>query len=354
MPRPGFLSILALVLAPTLSASRVVAQGQAFRLSPTGELERTSAPAPGSDEATIAEARRDLAEDRPSEARRILDTFLDKYKNEDNPFLPEAYLLRGDAITALGKEHKALYDYEKVIERFPDSPQYVVALERELDIAIRYVNGLRYKFLGLRIADASDIGEELLIRCQERLPGSRLAERAGIELADFYYRKRDLQLAGEAYELFLANYPQSPYRMKAMERRVYAAIGRFKGPRYDSSSLIDAQTLIRRFEALYPTEAAKAGLDDSLLARLDESAAAELLEVARWYIKQGDSVSARYTLTRLIARHRRTASAETALTMLQSRGWLPTEAPGDESPGAPDAASQAPASSPVAPKTAKP
>ncbi len=310
----------------------VCAQASELRLDKSGQWTPgpAAAPAPGTDEALIAEARRELAEDRPEKAKDLLDDFIDTHKDGEHPLLAQAYLLRGDAITAMGNEFKALYDYDKgVIERFPGSPEYVTALERELEIGIRYVNGLRYTWLGVRIWDASDIGEEILIRIQERLPGSRLAERAGIELADFYYRKRDLELAAVAYDLFLQNYPNSQYRMKAMERRVYAAIARFKGPRYDGSTLIDAQVLIRKFSSLYPEEASKVGLDESLTARLEESAAAEMLETARWYIKQGDPVSARYVLTRLVSKYRPTASANAAIEMMQKKGWLDSKGAGD-------------------------
>jgi outer membrane protein assembly factor BamD (BamD/ComL family) len=126
--------------------------------------------------------------------------------------------------------------------------------------------------------------------------------------------------------------------MKAMERRVYSAIGQYKGPQYDSSSLIDAQALIKRFAALYPEESEQAGLNDALVARLDESAAAESLESARWYLQQGDAVSARYTLSRLVAKYPSTAAGTLALRIMTERGWTdtkPKEAPTPANPESP-------------------
>lgn len=319
-------AVLGVILAGGAGGSgggAAYAQGTEYRLDESGQWEQVATPEAGSDAAVIAEARRHLAENRPEKAKVLLDDWLEERQNSDNPFLPQAYLLRGDALTASGNEYKALYDYEQgVILRFPATEEFILALERELEIGIRYVNGLRYKWLGMRIWHAGDVGEELLIRVQERLPNSRLAERAGIELADYYYRTRDLELAGEAYELFLVNYPNSAYKMKAMERRVYSSIGQYRGPLYDSSSLLDAQALIRRFSALYPEEAEQTGLNDALVARLEESAAAELLESARWYMKQGDAVSARHTLSRLVAKHPSTAAGTVALRILTDKGWI--------------------------------
>jgi outer membrane protein assembly factor BamD (BamD/ComL family) len=317
---PGALALAAALLGPSLAHAQTTPNE--FRLDASGNLVQTRpAAAPDSDQALIAQVRQDLAEERFSQAQAALDAFLSANERTANPLLAEAYLLRGDALTAQGDEYDALYDYERVIRDHPASPHFVTAIERELDIAVRYANGLKRKLLGVRLLDAGDIAEELLIRVQERMPGSRLAERAGIELADYYYRQRDLAMAVQAYDLFIENYPSSQYAQKAMQRRIYATIGRFKGPRYDSSSLIDAKILTRRYASLYPQAAQEAGLTDGLIARLDESAGADMLETARYYFAQDDEVSARYVLRRLTRMHPRTQAAAEALRILEERGW---------------------------------
>lgn len=304
------------------------ANGQAteFRMDESGNWVQVRGPAVGTEEADIAQARRDLAEDRPADANRVISTWIDRNDRVGSPYLPEALVIRGDALTALGDEYEALYDYERVIKEFPGSAAFVTSIERELDIAVRYVTGLKRRFFGVRMLSATDIGEELLIRVQERMPGSRLAERAGIELADHYYRNRDLELSSEAYDLFIENYPNSQYRQRAMQRRIYATIGRFKGPRYDGSALIDAQILTKRFASLYPTEAQESGLDDGLLARLDESAGQEYIETAKWYLRRDDPISARLILRRCVREHPKTAAAQQAIEILNARGWPITTA----------------------------
>src|SRR5690606_33331961 len=162
---------------------------------------------------------------------------------------------------------------------------------------------MKLKLAGVRILRAADVGEDLLIRVQERLPGSRAAERAGIELADYYFRQREMEMAAIAYDLFLELYPKSEYRLDAMKRLVYATIARFKGPAYDGSPLVDAEVLITRFSRLYPAEARQAGLDEALSTRLDESAANALLQTAQWYINRRETVAGRYTLQRLVREH---------------------------------------------------
>ncbi len=336
------------ILALALAASGASAQGPEYRMDESGNWVLVSTPAAGSDEALIAAARKDLAEVRPADARRAVSEWIERNDRTRNPRLAEALLIRADALTAEGDEYEALYDYERVIKEFPATPSFITAVERELDIGVRYCAGLRRKLLGVRVLDATDIGEELLIRVQERMPSSRLAERAGIELADYYYRERNLDLAVDAYDLFIQNYPKSQYLQRAMQRRIYATIGRFKGPRYDGSALIDARILTRRYAALFPAEAQKAGLDDGLLTRLDESSAEELMEGAQWYLRRDDDVAARYMLRRLIRDHPKSAAAQRALTMLQERNWPLGQA------SKPDSANDASPANATAPAPATP
>jgi tetratricopeptide (TPR) repeat protein len=329
--QPGRL-IKALGAAMILLAGAAAAHGQSkeFKLDESGGFERTTIPEPGSDQAIIGQARELLANDKPAQARSILTTWIDANAREENPYLAEAYLLRGDAITADGNEYKALYDYEAVVNEFPSSPEFVTALERELEIGLRYLGGLRRRFLGIRIEDASSIGEELLVRVQERMPRSQLAETAAIELADYYYRIRDLEMAAEMYGIFLTNFPESEHRKKAMQRRIYSNIARFKGPRYNASPLIEAQYLVEGFAQTYPADAVSAGLNDALVARLDESLATQMLTTGQWYLKQGDGPSARMVLARLIREHPGTVASSRAADIMADKGWLQTRvAPGE-------------------------
>jgi hypothetical protein len=222
---------------------------------------------------------------------------------------------------------------------------------------------MKRKWLGMRIMSAEDIGEELMVRIQERLPGSRLAETSALELADYYYQDRDLKMAADAYEVFVKTFPNSEQVSFAKERRIYANIARFQGPDYDASSLTDARVLIEDFEKDDPAAARRAGLSDALIARLDESTAAHLLQKAKWYLKRGDLVSTRYVLWRLVAKQPQTVAARQALKMLEEHHWpaadpnaKPAEAEPAESapPSAPSGGAPAPAVPSATPSTPAP
>jgi len=315
------------------------ASGGRYTLDEKGDWVPVGSGSP--EDATVAQARSLLAQNQPLQALRLLDPWIKSKLVDPPPEMAEALLRRGDAKVALADEFQALYDYERIARYFPASEQFVLALEREMEIAVRYLNGLRTKgWFGLRYESAIDIGEELLIRVQERMPGSQLAERAGIELADYYYRIRDLRMAGEAYDIFLRNFPRSEYRQRAELRRIFASIAQFKGPRYDAQPLREAKERVKRFAAQYPAEAEQTGVSDALATRLDESAAAQMLEVGKWYLKRDNPVSAKLTFKRLLRTHPDTVSARRAEDIFREEGWeLPVSKPA-AGPIAPAAATE--------------
>lgn len=320
------IALIGVVLMGTAHSAE--AQSRTYRLEPGRDTDLANrdwlledAPIEGSSEWTIAEARRLILEGNPGRARRMLTEWIEARPDSREPLMPAALLARGDALVASDEEFRALYDYEQLLREFPGSEQFERAVERELAIALRYAGGLKRRGWGIRAFDASDIAIELFIRVQERMPGSQLAERASIELADFYYKRREIGLASEAYGLYIENFPDGPNARHAARRRIYADIARFKGPEYDASGLIDAQVRIRRYEREYPADSAQTGINSALVERLDESLAAQQLVAAEYYLQTRELAAARLTLRRLVNAYPRTIAAQTARQIMESKGW---------------------------------
>ena len=352
---PGSWALAAVLLA----VPAALGQSRTYEMTDQG-WSPTKAPEPGTDAAVIADARQKLADRKISEALKILDTWIEANETSKSQYLAEAYLLRGDCKLADMDEYEALRDYEKVTKEFAGSEYFVKAMERELTIAKMYFGGMRKKTFGLRIDSGIPYAEEICMRINERLAGSRLAEEAMITMADYYYTARDLRMAAESYDVFLKLFPKSEQRQKAMQRRVYANIAQFKGPQYDATGLVEARYQIQRFQTEFPAEAEQSGMGDALVARLDESAAEQRLVTAEWYLKRGDPISARLTLQRLVRAFPRTAAAEKATDILNKNGWpivapkAPRMNPPREDPNAKDKAPAVPSDGSAKPAAPSP
>ncbi len=283
-------------MAPTASA-----QVQEFKLDKSDRWTEPADVDPMSDEGQILIMRRALEANDPGRAHTLAARFIEA--RPLSPLRAEALLVRADSTYRLDDEYNALYDYEEICRRYAGSEVFVTALEREFEIAKAYAGGRKRKFFGtFRIVSTYEDAQELLIRIQERLPGSELAEKAGLELADFYFNNRELTLAAEAYDLFLQNYPKSQHVTKAQLRLIYSYIAAFKGPSYDLTGLLEAKTRLRSLQVTDPALAQQVGAD-AILVRVYESEAAKLLSTADWYWQTDDAISAELFIRRVVKQY---------------------------------------------------
>lgn len=313
--RLGMLTLLACLLI----ASTPLHAQQRYDLE-DGQWVAKAAADPNSPEGQLDAIRKLVAQDEGKKAKHAADDWIEKYEN--NPLMPEALLTRGDANVARKHFFKSLYDYERVIREYPGSEQFQTAMQREFEVAKLFMAGVKRRLWGMRILPASDEAEELLVRIQERAPGSELGELASITLADYYFDKPQMDSAADAYDLFLINYPRSERREWAMIRLIQANLARFKGPRFDATGLIDAGQRLKSYRTEYPASAERLGVD-ALLIRIDESLAMRDMVAADWHVQRKQPLSAIYLYQRVIQDYPRTAAALDALKALNRLGAEP-------------------------------
>ncbi len=316
----GVLSIL--IALPNYSSAQVIKR----TLDDLDDWQVTEEPVIGTPEYELYLVRKLLAEDRFSQAKSKADDWIEKHPN--HAATADAYLIRGQARQSAKEYYKALFDYEFVARTYPGSEAFIHALEHEMEIAHIFASGTKRKMWGFRMAGAKDEAEELYIRIQERVPGSKLAEEAGRALADYYYRERDMSMAATAYDLYIDNYPTATDRVEAMQQLVYSHIAKHKGPRFDPSGLYEADAWLEMIERGHPADAEQMGAE-ALKARIRESDAARMLEDARWYAKRADDVSTRFLLKRLLRRYPTTVAGQTAYRVLVNRGWIDQQEAGE-------------------------
>lgn len=312
MPSRPLLSLL-VALAALAAAVGARAQSERYELDSLDRWKKVAEANPGSEEAQLLAARRALIEGEPQRANKLATAFLDKYPL--SKYRADALLVRGDALRG-NDEYEALFDYEEICRRYPGTTVFIPALEREYEIAVEYTKGLRRRFWGtFRLVDARPDGEELLIRVQERLPGSELGEKACIALADYYFNRQEMMMASEAYRIYTENYPRGQNISKARLRLIFSYLAGFKGPEYDASGLLEARAKLRTLQAVQPALAQQVGAE-GMLVRIEESEAAKFLSTAAWYIEVNDPISAELCIRRLVQRHPRSVAAIEALRIV--------------------------------------
>lgn len=269
-------------------------------------------------EGKIQTMRRLIAEGKGNRARKMATRWIKDYPAHEQ--LPQAHLLRADARVAERDYYKSLFDYELLIRIYPGSQYFHLALEREYEIANLFANGMKRKMWGMRFfpfgQEADFEAEEILIRIQERAPGSELGEKASLRLADFYYDTAEMYKATDAYELFLENYPTSRHRQRAMRRLIQSGLATFKGPQFDPTGLLDAATRLRQYRNEFPAASEQLGAD-ALLIRIEESLALKSYFHGEWYERRNKPVSAIYIYRRVMHDYPKTAAAQQAMLRLR-------------------------------------
>ncbi len=340
MPRIAPPRLLLALLAPALMTAGAAAQSTEYNLDDAEGWVEVARPEPGTPEAVIAEARTALVEGSPSRAYALIDRWIQEndplgdnprvktdrgieFVGGGSPWLPNAYLLRGDCLLAMDREWHALSDYEtNIAARYPESDVFPIALERQFEIAKLYMNGLKRRVLGVRFESAADDAVEAMLRIQERMPRSELAERAAIEVMDYYYRTGQLELATTMSDIYLTNYPRGQRRVEALVLAIKANIALYRGPTYNGASLLDAREQIRRLMTLYPNVAEREGLGDAQLEAIDEASADQMFDTARWYMQRNDQPSAKFMLKQLVRKHPRSQAAAVAVRVMESQRWI--------------------------------
>ncbi|MFP4145388.1 MAG: outer membrane protein assembly factor BamD [Phycisphaeraceae bacterium] len=304
--------LAALAAALTFAAAPAMGQ-ERYRLAEDAWQQQTEFE-PGTPEAAIQQIRRTLRQDEPKQAEKLATAWIEQHEL-NHPLMPQARLLRGHARSARKAFYDALYDYEQVIRQYPASDAYHEALEQEYRIAEVYLAGFKRKFLGLRILPATGEAEILLIRLQQRAPGTELAQKAMLRLGQHYFDQGEMGKAADVYELFLENYPQSERRQEAMLQLIRANLARFEGPAFDATGLLEAGQRLRQFARQFPAAAEEENVEGQL-TRIEHSLARKDFEVARWYEKRGEDVSAAALYQRLIEDYPQTAPAKEAIDRL--------------------------------------
>ncbi len=295
-------------------------------------------PAPKAEEGTAAGEieliRKHLEDDSPRTALRAVDRFLDRYP--ESPLREEAYMLAGRAEMMRGRYYQAYEQFEKQLSEFPSGEHFDRALQREYEIAKAFLEGKKRLVWGFLPMPARGDGQKILLQIAEYDPGSAIAEKALLTLADDYYENREYDDAVTYYDQYL-----QLYRNAGGEQVAYASLmgakaryASWRGLKYDETQLIDAEQRFKRFQQNFPREAAR----QNIAATLAEIAALRvklIFQTAQFYERVDRKAAAVYYYRIIVTEHEASSFAAQAAQRIEAIGPLPEPEPARPPTGAP-------------------
>jgi outer membrane assembly lipoprotein YfiO len=263
---------------------------------------------------TLDRAEQLLAHLRFKPAHAILVPWVKQHKT--SPMRDRGLLLLAEAYYQGGDRLDAFYTCDQLMDDHSDSPLFYKALELQYKIADAFLGGFKRRFLGMAIVGAEDEAIEMLYRIQQRSPGSPLAEKALLRTADYYYATSQFDLSGDAYSMYVRQYPRSPMTPRARLRAAFSSLAQFRGLPYDATPLLDARAQLIDVATTYPDLARDENLQD-VMGRIDKSFARKILQTADFYVRTHDPASAVYEYRFLTQAYPNTPEAETAKRALE-------------------------------------
>jgi outer membrane protein assembly factor BamD (BamD/ComL family) len=237
------------------------------------------------------------------------------------------------------KKYVAAHDsYEKLYADYPATAYKDKLTKREYEIAQVFLVQSDPKapddkklpwtarFDGrLPIIDSQGTGLKALEHVRNNYPDGPMAERAAIEIADFYMKHEDYESAAMYYEQFVDEYSgkKSPHVQYAQLAAIDARMKGYLGPEYDAAGLEKARGLIGKTMNTFPDRDASFEKLYLTLDHINDAQAEKRFTTGMYYKRTGKVASAEYYLGMIPQRWPNSPWAVKAKTELAELAKMP-------------------------------
>ena len=202
-------------------------------------------------------------------------------------YAPEAQYIVGRCYEARGNDERAFKEYQKVVEKYPRITLFQEVLQRQYEIANRYLAGKRFRLAGYiplyRSMDKTVAMYEKIVRTG---PYSDVAPQAQIKIGTAQEKQKKYPEAVKAYERAADRYNDRP--AIAAEATFKAGMAHWKQAQkaeYDQSAAAAAIASFTDFVTLFPGDA-RVKQAQKLMEDLRAEQARGSFEIAKFYEKR--------------------------------------------------------------------
>jgi outer membrane protein assembly factor BamD (BamD/ComL family) len=263
----------------------------------------------------IAKAKQLVTEGNTKEAAAALNGLKSTFpqlKDQGVDLFIEAELLFANR-----KFIKAAEKYTNFLDEHPGSDLYDAAVDRLYQIGNAFLHGQKKPLLSIFRVSAYEDGEKIMTAIADRLGDAPISKQALIAVATSYERRHSYRDAYRAWSDVHARWPAGEIGRDALYGMAVNMQSAYKGPKYESASLVSSRGYYVQLKSQYPEYAASIGVDKTL-GRIDEQIAEKELTVARYYRKTGCVPGAEMYLGEVVAKWPNTLAADQARQMAAS------------------------------------
>jgi TolA-binding protein len=206
---------------------------------------------------------------------------------------------------------KAAEKYTMFLDEHPGSDLYDAAIDRLYQIGTAFLNGQRKPLLWVFRVTAYEDGEKIMNAIADRVDQAPIAKRALISVALSYENRKEYREAYRAWSDVHARWPAGDIGRDALYGMAVNLRTAYRGPKYESATLVSAKGYYQQLKLQYPEFAASVKTDQ-VLKQIDEQLAQKSLTIAMYYRKTGITEGARLYSEEVESKWPNSISAERA------------------------------------------
>lgn len=202
-------------------------------------------------------------------------------------YAPQAQYLVGRCYEARGQDEDAFKEYQKVLEKQPKIGNYEEILQRQYQIANKYLAGKWFKLWGyIPIFPSMDKTADMYDKIVKDGPFSDIAPQAQMKIGTAREKQKDFPLAAKAYETAADRYHDRPQvAADALYREGLAYHKQAQKAEYDQGTAGQAIATFTDFMTLYPNDS-RVPQAQKIIDNLKLEQARGNYEIAKFYEKQ--------------------------------------------------------------------
>lgn len=186
---------------------------------------------------------------------------------------------------------KAVRAYNTLLTRYPQSPLYFVALDRQFSIAQAYLGGRKKPILKFFKIKGYAEGVKIMDSVIDRAGNSPLGLKACRTIAESYEARGKYEEAYERWSEVSSKWPTGETGKEALLSMARCKHAAYKGPAYDVSALVSAKSYYENFRQRYPEEAKQYEIEKRL-EQIRQQLAYKEYKIAEYYQRTGSKQSA--------------------------------------------------------------
>lgn len=201
-------------------------------------------------------------------------------------YAPQAQYMVGRCYEAKGNDEKAFREYQKVLEKQPKFTSYDDVLQRQYEIADKYLAGKWFKLWGyVPIGPSMEKTAEMYDKVVKNGPFSEVGPQAQMKIGAAREKQKNYSMAAKAYETAADRYHDRPkVASDALYREGISYQKQAQTAEYDQSTAGHAIATFTDFMTLYPNDT-RVPEAQKLISALKTEQARGNFQIAKFYEK---------------------------------------------------------------------